>query len=257
MGILTIIMLSVLQGITEFLPVSSSAHLLLFPYLLKIQDQGLVIDIFLHLGSFLAVLVFYKRDIYNILRESFKNLKKSLFLKLFVATLPIVLFGGVLYLLGIEFRNPKIVIYTSLIFGVILYCADKYSKKNKRLQNLTFKQSIVIGLAQMLAIIPGVSRSGITSSMALIFNQDRKSALKFSFLLSIPTIFLSGCLAGVKIVNEGVVFNVIDVFLLLAFSFVCSLLVIKFMTGWVKKSSFKIFAVYRILLAIFLYLYLK
>lgn len=263
--ILYLILLSFIQGMTEFLPVSSSAHLLILPYITNIQDQGLVIDISAHIGSLLAVCYFYRKDITQLINSFFskkcnENLKdKKLSLNLILAFLPIVLFGIIMLAFNIpEIRNPKIVIYTSAIFGVVLYLADLYGSKKKDINNLSYKSAILIGLSQILATIPGVSRSGITLSMARVCGQDRASALKFTFLLSIPTILIVAMGSFIKFIFlMPMPINYFYIIITVIFSFIFSLFAIKFILNWVKKSSFKVFAIYRILLALFLYIFLK
>lgn len=266
MGIvLYLILLSFIQGVTEFLPVSSSAHLLILPYITNIKDQGIIIDISAHIGSLLAVCYFYRIDIINIVKSTFskkcnENIKeKQLSLKLILAFLPIVIFGIIMVAFNIsEMRNPNIVIYTSAIFGIILYLADLYGKKKRDINELSFTSAILIGLSQILATIPGVSRSGITLTTAMACGQNRESSLKFTFLLSIPTIMLIAMGSFIKFIFlMPIEINYYYICLTIVFSFLFSLFAIKFILNWVKKSSFKIFAIYRILLALFLYIFLK
>lgn len=266
MGIvLYLILLSFIQGATEFLPVSSSAHLLILPYITNIKDQGIIIDISAHIGSLLAVCYFYRKDINGILKAFFskkcnENVKeKKLSLKLIFAFLPIVIFGIIMLAFNIsEIRNPKVVIYTSAIFGVILYLADLYGKKKKDINELSYTSAILIGLSQILATIPGVSRSGITLTTAMACGQSRASSLKFTFLLSIPTITLIAMGSFIKFIFlMPIEINYYYICITVVFSFIFSLFAIKFILNWVKKSSFKIFAIYRILLALFLYIILK
>lgn len=252
-----IILLSLIQGITEFLPISSSAHLILFPYLLKVSDQGIIIDISAHIGSLFAVLYFYRNDFKEILKNLIKKKEDKLFSKLCIATIPILILGIIFFILNINLRNPKIIIYTSIIFGTLFYLSDTLGKKVKTFKEISLKDSFLIGFAQMLAIIPGVSRSGITTTTALASGIKREDALKFSFLLSVPTIIFAGIGGSVKLIKSPEQINFIPIILTILFSFIFSLLAIKFMICWIKKSSFKIFAIYRILLGIFLYLYLK
>lgn len=254
----TIVLLSLIQGITEFLPISSSAHLLLFPVLLNITDQGVITDIFAHLGSLLAVMWFYRKDLKDIILSIFtKKMNRTMFYSLVFAALPIVVVGLLFLIFNIEFRNPKIVIYTSIIFGALFYIADKIGKKKFTIKKLSVKNAFYIGLAQVLASIPGVSRSGITTTAGLFLGYKREDVLKFSFLLSIPTIILV-CLGGIL----KFALNPQDIFILplievSIFSFIFSLMIIRVMVLCLKHISFKPFAVYRIILGIFLYLYLK
>ncbi len=256
MFILHIILLSLIQGFTEFLPISSSAHLILFPYLLKISDQGIIIDISAHIGSLFAVLYFYKNDfkeiIINISKKNFK-----LLIKLTIATLPILIFGTILFFLNINFRNPKIIIYTSIIFGILFYISDIKGKQIKNFNNISYKNAFFIGLSQILSLIPGVSRSGITTTTSLFSGITREASLKFSFLLSVPTIIFAGIGGSFNLLKNPENINITSILLTILFSFISSITAIKFMLCWIKKSSFKIFALYRIILGVFLYFYLK
>lgn len=256
MIITNIILLSLIQGITEFLPISSSAHLILFPFLLKISDQGTIIDISAHIGSLFAVLYFYRKDFKEILTNLIHKKDNKLFLKLCIATLPTLILGVLFFILKINLRNPEIIIYTSIIFGTLFYLSDVFGKKIKNFNEISLKDTIFIGLAQMIAIIPGVSRSGITTTTALASGIKREDALKFSFLLSVPTIIFAGIGGAFDLINKSEQINIIPIVSTILFSFIFSLLAIKFMICWIKKSSFKIFAIYRIILGILLYLYL-
>ncbi len=258
MSVVYLILLSLIQGVTEFLPISSSAHLMIFPFLLKVSDQGIVVDIAAHIGSLFAVLFFYRNDIKNIIVSVFcKSADKSLFFKLVIATVPVVFVGGVFFFLDLDFRNPEIVIYTSIIFGILFYLSDLFARQNKTIADLTFRDAFFIGLMQTLSIIPGVSRSGITTTQGLFLGLKREEALRFSFLLSVPTVALAGLAGIVDFAKSEEVVNVSSLIITIVFSFVFSLLAIKFMMAWVRRATFKVFALYRVLLGIFLYLYLK
>ncbi|MCR5506319.1 MAG: undecaprenyl-diphosphate phosphatase, partial [bacterium] len=176
---------------------------------------------------------------------------------LIIASLPILFLGIMLFLFKIEFRNPKIVIYTSIIFGSIFYFADKFGAKKLSLKNISIKNAFYIGLFQILSAIPGVSRSGITTTSALFLGYKREDALKFSFLLSIPTIIFVTCGGILKFVINPIDVNILPLFGVMIFSFIFSIMTIKFIMLWLKHCSFKPFAIYRIILGIFLYLYLK
>ena len=263
--ILYLILLSFMQGITEFLPVSSSAHLLILPYLTSIKDQGILIDICAHIGSLLAVCFFYRKDIWQMITALFKADTKSekkdriLDFKLIIAFMPIVIFGIVMFMFNLsEIRNPGIVIYTSAIFGVILYIADVVGSKKYDIYEVSYLSAFLIGVSQVLATVPGVSRSGVTLTTAMFCGQNRASALKFTFLLSIPTILLVAIGGFMKfLVIMPVKLNYCYILITIVASFIFSLLAIKFILKWVRRSSFKIFAIYRILLSLFLYIFLK
>ena len=255
-------LLSLIQGVAEFLPISSSGHLLILPNILNVADQGIIVDISAHIGSLLAVLYFYRKEIYEIILSILRVKKNEeddkLFMNLLLSLFPIIIIGGIIYLTGLDnFRNPNIVIYTSIIFGILLYISDKYSKKQKELKQLSYKDSLIIGLSQTLALIPGVSRSGITITTGMGLGQTRSSIVKYTFLLSIPTIMMAGCAGVLEFINSPVKININYLLFTIMLSFIFSLTAIKFMIGWVRKSSFKIFAIYRILFEIFLYFFLN
>ena len=258
MSIENIILLSLIQGITEFLPVSSSAHLMLFPFLFHIADQGVIADVFAHIGSLLAVIYFYRKDVKKISLSLFdKKADRTMFYSIFVATLPILFVGAFCFFSGLKFRNPKIVIYTSILFGSIFYLADKFGKKKLSIKKMSIKNAFYIGMCQVLSIIPGVSRSGITSTCGLVLKYKREDILKFSFLLSIPTIILAGGAGMLRFIINPQPIDLSPLILIMVFSFFFSIVTIKFMMLWIKHLSFKPFAIYRILLGIFLYFYLK
>ena len=184
------IILAIIQGMTEFLPVSSSAHLILLPKIIGWNDQGLLFDIALHFGTLLAVLIYFRDDlaqmIEDLLRNRGDNIMQSDAMILIIATIPVVLVGG-LFNDWIEnnLRSSNVIATTSIIFGLILLASDKFgSNKN----NITLRIGLLIGLAQVLALIPGVSRSGITITMGLFMGLGRVKSAKFSFLLAIPAV---------------------------------------------------------------------
>ncbi len=263
--ILYLILLSFIQGVTEFLPVSSSAHLLILPYLTSFKDQGILMDISAHIGSLFAVCFFYRKDILQMVGAFFavknpaEKKDRVLDFKLIIAFIPIVLLGIVMLMFNIpEIRNPKVVIYTSAIFGVLLYISDVIGSKKRDIYEMSYFSAFLVGVSQVVATVPGVSRSGITLTTAMFCGQNRASALKFTFLLSIPTILLVAIGGFMKfLIIMPIEINYFHILITIVFSFMFSILAIKFILGWVRKSSFKIFAIYRILLSLFLYIFLK
>ena len=179
-----IFILSLIQGVTEFLPISSSSYLIIISEYLDFNNQQLEIDVSLHIGSFFAVIFFFRKDIFNFLKN------KDLFLKIIIASLPVMFVGYLLVKFDLinEIRNLKVIGWTTLIFGVILYISDKSDIKKVINPNFTLRSSIFIGIFQILSLIPGVSRSGITITGARILKFKRYDAGKISFLLSIPTL---------------------------------------------------------------------
>ncbi|MDC3157086.1 undecaprenyl-diphosphate phosphatase [Candidatus Pelagibacter bacterium] len=241
-----ILILSLIQGITEFLPISSSSHLILFSEIFDYKNQSLSIDVSMHIGSFIAVLIYFKKDIINF----FDN--KILFLKILISSIPIMLIGFFLAETGLieKIRNFKVIAWATLIFGILLYICDKFKLESSIEENFTFKSAIFIGLFQILALIPGVSRSGITITAARLLKFKRVDAAKISFLLSIPVLGAVS-LFGLKniILSESVILtkvNLISIF----FSFIFSLITIKFFLKYIKKFNLDIFVYYRILLGL-------
>ena len=241
-----VFILSMIQGITEFLPVSSSSHLIIISDYLFYEKQNLTLDISLHIGSFLAVLTYFNKDIINLVKN------KNLFLKLIISSFPIIIVGYFLvkYNLIDYLRNIKIIGWTTIIFGILLYISDKFKFEKKLDNNFSIKSAIFIGIFQILSLVPGVSRSGITITAARLLNFDRVDSAKISFLLSIPTLGAI-TLFGVNnlISQEDLRFSLLNlVSILLSFTF--SYLTIKYFLKFMKKFSLYIFVVYRILLGI-------
>ncbi len=251
------IFLSLLQGITEFLPVSSSGHLILFSKFTDFPDQGLAIDVALHVGSIIAVILYFSKDIWEIVSglwknsfmPNFKNQGNQLFYLIFVATIPALICGLVLNHFGTEWlRNTKLIGWNILIYGVLLWFIDKVSITARRIRNLEIKDAVLIGLAQCLALLPGTSRSGITITMGRFLGLERREAAKFSMLLSIPTILAAGLYEGYKLWESGNVTQMLTASDAVAYSFVFSILAIFVLMQWLKRWSFLPFAIYRILL---------
>ena len=241
-----IFILSLIQGITEFLPISSSSHLILIADYLDFENQKLTIDVSLHIGSFFAVIVFFRKDFYNF----FQN--RVLFLKIIIGSIPVIIVGFLLVKFNIieQLRNIKVIAWTTLIFGVLLYISDKFDLKKEIKKEFTYKSAIFIGFFQILSLIPGVSRSGITITGARFLNFRRVDSAKISFLLSIPT------LAAVSIfgLKNLIISNNLDFsFLMLSsifFSFIFSFITIKYFLKFIKTFSLGVFVVYRVLLGI-------
>ena len=179
-----IFLLSLIQGITEFLPISSSSHLIIFSKYTNFESQSLSIDVSLHIGSFLAVITYFHRDIISFIKN------KNLFFKILIASVPVMFFGFFLIKtnLIVKLRSIEIIGWTTLVFGILLYVSDKYKLSKKINTDLNFKSAIFIALFQIFSLIPGVSRSGISITAARFLNFKRFDAAKISFLLSIPTL---------------------------------------------------------------------
>jgi len=241
-----IIILSLIQGITEFLPISSSSHLIIFSNFLNFQDQSLSIDISLHIGSFIAVIVYFIKDILNFAKN------KVLFLKIILSSIPIILCGYLLVRFNLieQLRNIKVIGWTTLCFGILLFISDQFDTKKNIKNDLNLKSVIFIGMMQILSLVPGTSRSGISITAARLLNFNRVDSAKISFLLSIPTLGAVS-LFGITnlIIEKNLNFsflNLIAIFLSFAFSFIT----IKYFLKFIKKFSLKIFVLYRIVLGI-------
>lgn len=239
--------LSVIQGITEFLPISSSSHLILMSEFLNFTTKDISIDISLHIGSFVAVVSYFNKEIINF----YEN--KILFFKVLIASLPVMIIGFFLVESNYieKIRSLEIIAWTTLIFGILLYISDKFKLENN-IKNLNYKSIIFIGLLQIFSLVPGVSRSGIAITAARFLKFKRVDAAKISFLISIP-ILGAVSLFGLKniIWSGSAVFtqlNLIAIFL----SFLFSLITIKFFLSFINKFSLNLFILYRILLGFFL-----
>ena len=246
---LEILILSIVQGISEFLPVSSSAHLIIFSNIINFSNNSLIFDVGLHLGSLLAILFYFRKELLNILND------KKLFNLLLIGSIPLILVGYIFYSTGLinSIRNLKIIAWTTLIFGLLMYFADTFKIKKKIEKDLTIKNILIIGILQILAIIPGVSRSGITITAGRFLNFDRHDSTKISFYLSIPALIGASVLALKDVVNENIEFNFFLI-ISIVLSFIFSYLTIKYFLIYTKKFSLKFFVIYRIILAIIIFL---
>jgi undecaprenyl-diphosphatase len=246
---LEILILSIVQGISEFLPVSSSAHLIIFSNIINFSNNSLIFDVGLHLGSLLAILFYFRKELLNILND------KKLFNLLLIGSIPLILFGYIFYTTGIinSFRNLKIIAWTTLIFGLLMYFADTFKIKKKIEKDLTIKNILIIGVMQILAIVPGVSRSGITITAGRFLNFDRHDSTKISFYLSIPALMGASVLSLKDAVNENIEFNFFLIISIIL-SFIFSYLTIKYFLIYTKKFSLKFFVIYRVVLSIIIFL---
>ena len=243
-----ILILSIIQGATEFLPVSSSSHLIIFSNFLNFQNQSLSIDVSLHIGSFLAVIIFFYKDVLNFINE------KDIFFKIILSSVPVVLVGFFLVETNLisKFRNIEVIGWMTLIFGIILYLSDRFRLDNELKKDFDFKSAITIGLFQVLSLVPGVSRSGIAISAARILKFKRYDSAKISFLLSIP-ILGAISIFGIKnlVETNSLEFTMINIFSVLI-SFFVSFITIKFFLNYVQKFDLKIFVIYRVVLGLIL-----
>ena len=245
-----ILILSFIQGVTEFLPISSSSHLIIISKYSNFTSQGLSIDVSLHIGSLIAVLSYFHKDLLDFVR----NFK--LFVKILIASIPVIIFGFFLVLTNLieELRNIKIIGWTTLVFGIFLYLSDKFKLEKTIESDFTFRSAIIIGLIQIFSLIPGVSRSGVTITAARVLKFNRVDAAKISFLLSIPTLGAVS-IFGMKniFLSDNLSFSMLNLSSIF-FSFIFSLFTIKYFLEYINKFSLGLFVIYRIFLGIILLL---
>ena len=241
-----IFILSLIQGVTEFLPVSSSSHLILISKYFNFDNQGLSIDVSLHIGSFVAVIFYFKKEIMNFVSN------KIIFFKILISSIPVMIVGFFLVETGIieKIRNIKIIALTTIIFGVLLYISDKFKLEKNLEKNFSYKSALFIGFLQILSLLPGVSRSGIAITAARLLNFKRVDAGKISFLISIP-ILGAVSIFGIKnlITSEDFSFTYMSV-LSIIMSFFFSLITIKYFLSYINKFNLNIFVYYRIILGL-------
>jgi len=252
--LLQLAVLALVQGITEFLPISSSGHLILTSQVLGWPDQGLAIDVAVHFGTLLAVIVYFWRDIMRILgglTESGAANTRALAGMLIVATIPVGAAGFALHEYGQEaLRDPAIIAWATLGFGIVLFVADRFGMTLRRMEHMTWSSAIVIGLAQVLALIPGTSRSGITMTAARVMGFEREAAARFSMLLSIPVIAASALLIGLDVIESGNFALTRDILVSAAMAFVSALVAIWLLMAWLRRATFTPFVIYRVALGL-------
>jgi len=242
-----ILILSAIQGISEFLPISSSAHLIIVSSLYDIKASSLLIDISLHLGSLLAIIFFFKKDLFSL------KYNQKLLRLIIIGSVPLIIFGYILHsteLINL-LRNIKVIAWTTLIFGIILYLADQRRLDQNISSNLNIKAILFIGLFQILALIPGVSRAGITMTAARFLNFNRVDSGKISFLLSIPALAGASFLGLKDIQDETLEINIL-VIIAIVLSFIFSYVTVKFFLNYLNKFSLNIFVIYRFIIGLIL-----
>ena len=260
MLILQIVVLALIQGITEFLPISSSGHLLLVPALTGWKDQGVLTDVMVHMGSFLAVVVYFWKDCINLtmgfidMLRGRANAWGRLALLIVVGTIPAVVVGIILDKIGfmdMVRHMPVIVAWNAIIFGILLYVCDRFGLSIRRMADMTWTPALIIGVAQAVAIIPGVSRSGITMTAARALGFERPEAARFAFLLGIPAIAGAGVLHLGEAMATGVNIT-IPMILTMVLTFFVALGTITVLMKLVRHVSFLPFAIYRVALGVVL-----
>ncbi len=259
MSILQALILGIVQGITELLPISSSAHLNIIPWLLGWTNSNQfkldfeAFDVALHFGTLLAIGIFFFKDWVKLIKGGYelvvknkKSFEGRMFWYIVAATIPGGIIGFILdKFAGDVLETPIIIAIALMVMGVVLYIVDKKAKSKTKYENMTFKQTFLIGISQCLAFIPGVSRSGITMTTARAMGIERKSAAKYSFMLSAP-IVLAATLLKIGDFAFGSIAFYVGVFA----SFLVGLIVIKFLLKYLQKGNFKVFAIYRIVIAV-------
>jgi undecaprenyl-diphosphatase len=268
MSVLQLIVLALIQGITEFLPISSSGHLALVPAITGWQDQGNLIDVAAHIGTLAAVLMYFRADTKGLTLAAIGSIgvtparravKGTLYAKLFwylvIATIPTVIIGLAFKATGFDeaIRLPHVIAASSIFFGIILYIADKRGTIEKSIDNMAIKPALLIGFAQVLALIPGTSRAGITMTAGRWLGFNRVDAARFSMLLSIPTILAAGVL-GIKDIIESdnaVIWQ--DAMIVAGLSCITAMLAIHVLMKWLERATMTVFVIYRVLLGIILF----
>ncbi|WP_048307634.1 undecaprenyl-diphosphate phosphatase [Halomonas sp. PR-M31] len=264
---LQLVALALIQGLTEFLPISSSAHLILPSQILGWPDQGLAFDVAVHVGTLAAVIMAFRHEVIDILKGWFGQFASPgtlasrqtpasrLGWMVLLATLPAVIAGALFNdVIETSLRSSLIIAITTIGFGLLLWWADARGTRNRDLLSLTFKAALIIGLFQVLALIPGTSRSGITITAALLLGFDRLSSARFSFLLSIPLILAAGTLKGVELAQIGTDAAINDVLIGALLSFVAALVCIKLFLAALDRIGMLPFVIYRLVLGIILLL---
>lgn len=267
MHLIAAAILGIIQGLTEFLPISSSAHLLIVPWLLGWQPEGIAFDVALHVGTALSVLIFFRKDWIVLIRETiqgliqgspFGNPQRKLAWFLVAGTIPAAVAGWKLEeTIENVFRSPVVTVFTLIIFGLLLYAAERKSRKTRTISSYGWTDSILIGVSQAVALIPGVSRSGITMTTALFRDSDRESAARFSFLLSTPIIVGAGALEGwrlIRVLHGPAAGAPVLQWPVLLVGVVCAaatgILCIRYFLRFLQTNTFTSFVIYRIILAV-------
>ncbi len=254
-----IILLSFIQGVTEFLPISSSGHLVLVPALLGWEDQGILMDVAAHMGTLGSVLVYFWKDVLSLFKGFFSivrgkvNENTQLLFNLIIATVPVVLLGLFFEnVVGESLRSVSLIAWVGILFGILLFIADRYGHLIETVKDTTAKRALFFGLGQCIALVNGVSRSGACLTMGRFMNYKRTDAARFAFLMSIPTITAAGVMKGYKLFKANDVSMMGNAALMASFSFIFGFCAIAFMMRWLQKSTLAPFVIYRVALGIML-----
>ncbi|MBE1289853.1 MAG: undecaprenyl-diphosphate phosphatase [Rhodobacteraceae bacterium] len=261
MSLFYLFILATIQGITEFLPISSSGHLILLPALMNHADQGQVIDVAVHVGTLGAVILYFWADVkealfglFRLLRGQIDTRGAFLALCLIISTVPVVVAGLVFKLTGLSdlLRSTAVIGWTMLGFGIVLYWADRTGTETKPATAWTLKDALVMGFAQILALIPGTSRSGVTITAARKLGYGREDAARLSMLMSIPVIIASGALLGLEVIGTADMAAARDGAIAAGFAFVAALLALSVMMRLLKTISYTPYVIYRVILGVVL-----
>ena len=261
MTLFHLLLVAVIQGLTEFLPVSSSGHLILLPNLTGLEDQGQTIDVAVHVGTLLAVILYFWRDVKSALggvprlligRIDTPGAKLAWLLA--IATVPVVVFGLILNVTGLDdaMRNITVIGWTMLIFGLVLYWADQKGATTKTAGDWSLRDAIIMGLWQAVALIPGTSRSGAAITGARALGYNREDGARLAMLMSIPTILASGTLLGIEVAADANADLARDGAIAAAFAFVSALLALSIMMRLLRSVSFTPYVIYRVILGVIL-----
>lgn len=258
---LHLVLVALIQGITEFLPISSSGHLILLPNLTGLDDQGQAVDVAVHVGTLFAVMLYFKHDtvrmfrgVPQILRGRFQHPDAWLVICLAIATIPVIVAGFIMKLTGLDdaVRSIAVIGWTMIIFGLVLYWADRTGPTVKSGQEWPLRDAFIMGLWQMLALIPGTSRSGITITGARRLGYDREGAARLAMLMSIPTILASGTLLGAEVIATADAAAARDGAIAAALAFLAALAALWGMMSLLKRISFTPYVIYRVIFGVFL-----
>lgn len=255
MALFQIFVLAIVQGITEFLPISSSGHLVLTGKVLCWPDQGLAMDVAVHVGSLLAVLLYFWRDVWAMVVGLGRLVTRRggpqarLLVNVIIATIPVMIVGFFAkdYITG-YLRSVEVIAWATIGFGILLWIADRVGMTVWRIDHIGIPSALAIGIAQVLALIPGTSRSGITMTAARFIGMERSDAARFSLLLSIPTIIAAGGLTGFELYQSGNLFLSSDLLIAAGLAFLTALIAIAAMMAWLRHAGFGPFVIYRIIL---------
>ena len=256
MTLIQIIVLSLIQGLTEFLPVSSSAHLILGSKVFDWPDQGLVFDVATHLGTLLAVLIYFRKDLWGMIRPwlgsaDADETSRKLGLTIVVASIPAILAGGLLHgWVESSLRDIMVIAVTTIGFGLLLWWADARFSRSKHLSDMNMKSGLMIGLAQMLALVPGTSRSGITITMGRMLGFDADSAARFSFLLSIPIIAAAGAYGVLRMILNNAAIDWFQFCMAIGLSALAGWLCIAAFLALLQRVGLLPFVIYRLALGV-------